>query len=448
MNPDKTAARKATALSWIIILILALLPFHAFLTVWLSSLVGHYTLLRLWKEILLIPVFAGVVYLLSTNRYLRKKLFDSWLTRIILIYALLLLTTGFIAFFYHDVTTKALAYGELADLRFLFFFLAVMVICAFSPLLRQKWRATLLLPATLVVIFGLLQYWVLPNDFLRHFGYGHHTITIYETINNNLNSIRIGSTLRGANPLGAYMVLVISAAVSLLMATSRKRPSQFLWLLGAFLVLVFSYSRSAWIGAALSVAIILWVSLESARLRRWLLVAGGTLVVFACAAGFMLRNNTTFQYDTLHTDSRASTTMTSNQGHAIAFRRGIHDIVHQPLGGGTGTAGPASVYNNQPGRVAENYFLQVGQEAGVVGMGLFLAINIMVGLKLWRQRREPLALALFASLIGLSFVNMLSHAWTDDTLAYIWWGLAGISLSPVILNHKGNNSAKKIKATA
>jgi len=36
---------------------------------------------------------------------------------------------------------------------------------------------------------------------------------------------------------------------------------------------------------------------------------------------------------------------------------------------------------------------------------------------------------LFAALIGL-FVNLLSHAWADDTLAYLFTrGLAGIALS-------------------
>jgi hypothetical protein len=26
---------------------------------------------------------------------------------------------------------------------------------------------------------------------------------------------------------------------------------------------------------------------------------------------------------------------------------------------------------------------------------------------------------------------MLSHAWADDTLAYVWWGLAGIAMVTV-----------------
>jgi hypothetical protein len=104
-------------------------------------------------------------------------------------------------------------------------------------------------------------------------------------------------------------------------------------------------------------------------------------------------------------------------------------LAHHPLGDGPGTAGPASVYNHgHPARIAENYFIQVGQETGWLGLTLFTLINVGVGYLLWLRRDDPLALSLFASLIGLTLINMLSHAWADDTLAYIWWGLAGIAM--------------------
>jgi uncharacterized membrane protein YuzA (DUF378 family) len=47
---------------------------------------------------------------------------------------------------------------------------------------------------------------------------------------------------------------------------------------------------------------------------------------------------------------------------------------------------------------------------------------------------DDLAAALLAGLIGLTFVNMLSHAWADDTLSYLFWGLTGIALYPAILD--------------
>jgi len=89
--------------------------------------------------------------------------------------------------------------------------------------------------------------------------------------------------------------------------------------------------------------------------------------------------------------------------------------------GGVGTAGPASVYNPKRIRIAEDYYIQIGQETGIVGLGLFLAINICVGYRLWERRSDALALGLFASFLGLVIVNLFSHAWADPTLAYLWW---------------------------
>jgi len=430
MDPNKTAKQISVIASWIILIILALLPFHAFLTVWFSSLFGHYTMLRLWKEILLVPVFVGSIYIVAFNAKLRQKLFSDWLNRLILIYVLLLAVVGAMAFSYHDVSAKALAYGELVDLRFLIFFLMVLIIVSYSPILIERWKTAVILPATVVIIFALLQFLALPYDFLSHFGYGVNTIFPYETINHNLNHLRVASTLRGANPLGAYLVLVMSTALALLLKSKPKRLSEIIWLGAALLAMFFSFSRSAWIGLIVSAAIIFWLSLKSEKLRRQLLVAAGVIVLIAGVVGLALHNNTTFQDDILHTDNHSTALVSSNQGHTAAFKDGVHDIVHQPQGGGVGSAGPQSVYNNHPGRIAENYFLQIGQEAGILGIGLFIAINVLAGLKLWRIRQQPLALALFASLIGLTIVNMLSHAWSDDTLAYIWWGLAGVAIAP------------------
>jgi len=102
------------------------------------------------------------------------------------------------------------------------------------------------------------------------------------------------------------------------------------------------------------------------------------------------------------------------------------------LGDGPGTAGPASYYNQgHPVRIAENYFVQVGQETGWLGLALFLLINVGVAALLYVKRDDPLALSLFASLIGLTLINLFSHAWADDTLAYVWWGLAGVALAPL-----------------
>jgi hypothetical protein len=419
----------AVKLSWLVTAILLLLPFHAFLSVWLSSWLGHYTLLRLWKEFLLVPIVLGSIFILLKDRLLLKKFGSLWLVRLIAAYSLLLVICALWAWHNHSVTPKAMWYGLLVDLRFLVFFLAVWAIAAKSNWLDKRWPQILFGPAILVAAIAILQYLVLPYDFLKHFGYGDSTIYPYETINHNLHHLRVMSTLRGANPLGAYLLIPI-CVWALALTEKRGRRGKVVVGAGLLLALLFSFSRGAWIGAAAGLAIIAGLAIKSSVARRRAGQAVVALVILASLAGLLLRNNLTFQNAILHTDRASKAAQSSNQGHTAAFKLSAKDIIRQPLGRGVGTAGPQSVYNDQPARIAENYYLQIGQEAGVLGMVLFIAICVAAGRMLLAGRTDPLALALFAALIGLSLVNLLSHAWSDDTLAYIFWGVAAIALAP------------------
>jgi hypothetical protein len=434
----------AKILSGIVGVILVLLPFHAFLTVWLSSLVGHYTLLRLWKEFLLVPVALGALYILAIDKTLRQKIWSLWLSKLILAYSLLLVVCGAIALALNEVTAKAMWYGLLVDLRFLVWFLAVIVLAAKSGWLRQSWQKLLFVPAILVAAFAILQYLILPYDFLRHFGYSQSTIFPYETINHNLQHIRVASTLRGANPLGAYLILPICALAVWLVKEKRQRRDKLMIGFGLLLALIFSFSRSAWLGTVLGVLIVVWLSLKSLRLKRKLGWAVCAVLLIAAILSFALRNNLGFENAIFHTDRNSKIAISSNEGHSAAAKAAVKDIAHHPLGSGVGTAGPQSVYNQNRARIAENYFLQIGQEAGVLGMLLFIAICAALAKLLYDKRSDPMALALFASLIGLSLVNLLSHAWSDDTLAYVFWGLAAIALAPAIITdkHKRKNGQK------
>jgi len=142
----------ASRLSWVVALILVLLPFHAFLTVWLASATGHYILLRICKECLLLVLAAGVGYLLIKDRSLRQKFLGSRLIQLIILYLLLTIAGGAIAYGLHKVTAKALGYGLIVNLRFLTFFLVNWAITAKSPKLKQWWPKLLLFPAALVIL--------------------------------------------------------------------------------------------------------------------------------------------------------------------------------------------------------------------------------------------------------------------------------------------------------
>ena len=426
MHASKLDTRLIQLLTAVVALILVLIPFHALLTVWLSQAVGHYTLLRLWKEALLVPLGLGAIYLLIRNKTIRKQILTSKLTWLIAAFIVVQIIWGIVAYATNHVSIKALGYGLVSDTRYLFFFLIVWIIALKSSILKANWSKLVFLPAVVVIVFGLLQYFVLPYNFLTHLGYSSATIFPYEDINSNTHFIRIMSSLRGADPLGDYLLVVLSLAA---ITWYKKRSWRLtLFITGGLLALIFSFSRAAWIGLVLSLAVLIWLSLKTNRAKRLALITTAIIVVIAGITAVALKNDTTFQNIFLHTQTHSTVSTNSNQGHASALSAGLHDLLHHPLGDGPGTAGPASVYNHKASsRIAENYFIQIGQETGWLGLALFIAINLVIGRKLWQHRDHGLALGLLAALIGISFVNLLSHGWADDTLAYLWWGLAGIA---------------------
>ena len=99
--------------SFLILLIITLIPFHGFLTVWLSSLVGHYTLLRLWKEFLLVVILLIACFFLFFDKSIRKLLLKDRLVLLIILFLAIQIIWGIISYINKDVSKKALFYGLL-----------------------------------------------------------------------------------------------------------------------------------------------------------------------------------------------------------------------------------------------------------------------------------------------------------------------------------------------
>lgn len=426
----KAAALKYTVLTLaatLAIIIIALVPFHAFLTVSFSSVLGYYTELRLWKEVLLLGIGLAVVYLLLTDHKIRSHTLSRRLIWLIIVYGLIHLIVGVISYQNDDVTLKSLFYGFLVNLRFLFFFMVVWALALRTSRLKANWQKMVVWPAVVVVVFGILQLTVLPTNFLTNFGYGPATIEAVETVNSNDDFVRVFSTLRGPNPLGAYLIIPITVVLAMLLKANRKWRLGIL-LAGLLIVLAASFSRSGAVGAFVSMVLVVVLAYREKLSRRVLLAAGGGLITVLTLAAIIVPSSTYLQNVLFHTDEQSTMTASSNSQRLEAWSMGIEDIAEEPFGEGPGSAGPASTYNNNQVEIAESYYLQIGQEVGVLGLAVFLLITAGVGYLLWLRRADPLALVLFASLVGISLVNLLSHAWTDDTLAYIWWGLAGIAM--------------------
>jgi hypothetical protein len=408
--------------------ILALIPFHAFLTVWLSSGLGHYTALRLWKECLLLLAGVAAIYVIWKTPRLKSALASGWLWRLIGAYTVVVLVWGAVAYRQGGVAAKADLYGILLDLRPFAMVLIAWVAASTVPWLYHQWQRLVLWPAAGVVAIGLLQYFVLPYDVMKHFGYNGSTIWPYETIDHKTSYIRIRSTLRGANLLGAYMIIVLSSSAGWL--TRRRRLLAIIAIIASLVVLFASGSRGAWLGMLAAAAVLGWLYLPSRKVRKLFLLSGAVGLLLVSSLVVTLRNNDLVQNLVFHTDEHSTSKVSSNSAHVSYSIDAIKQIATEPLGRGPGTAGPAGVYNTgHTARIAENYFLQIGQELGWLGLGIFLAIYGLLARGLWQRRHLNLSRLLLASFVGLTVMALLMHLWTDDTAAYLWFGLAGIALA-------------------
>jgi len=400
---------------------------HAPISVGLSTLWPDYSLLiKSWKEVLL-----GVALLLAIVILTMKKEWGVAHSKLMyMIAAFAALNLLLIPVFYTGFESTVA--GLFINLRFFLFFVLVYVALTLYPQLYRLFLAVFIGGALVVMVVALLQVTVLPHDILKYLGYSQSTIMPYLTVDQNDSYIRINSTLRGPNPLGAYAVVVLSVVlVHLLRATHAfKRTEKVeLWILGvgAAVALWASYSRSAALAALVAVGVVL-AAVYGRRLTKalWVglaltaLVLGGSLVVF--------RDTQFVSQVILHEDPKEGNNVNSNEGHAGSLTDGARRVLKQPLGSGIGSTGSASLLSDQP-LIIENQYLFVAHETGWVGLGLFLAISYLVLSELWRRRRQWLALAVFASGIGLAIAGLFLPVWGDETVALVWWGLAAIALT-------------------
>lgn len=401
---------------------------HAPISVGLGVLFPDYDLLiKSWKEVLMlasVPLAIAII----TRRNLWQELWRDWIFRLIIAYVILHFLT--MAVLYQGAA--ATAAGLAIDLRYILFFGLVYILVRTLPVYRRLLLKISLIGAVIVVGFATLQLF-LPPDILKHLGYSKETIVPYLTVDENPDYVRVNSTLRGPNPLGAYAAVVLT----LLIAALVRKRLQFadkkiaigigLLTLCSLIALWVSYSRSALLAVVASVAVVLAMTIARRLSRKvWVITAA---VTFAIIGGLIANQNSSFVSNVLlHENPNEGNSFNSNDGHLESLIHGTELLIAQPLGAGVGSTGSASLYTDTP-RIIENQYLFVAHETGWLGLLVFVAIFIAVLLRLWRERHDWISLGVFASGIGLALIGALQPVWVDDTVSIIWWGLAGLAIA-------------------
>lgn len=408
----------------LVVAIFGLIVLHAPISVAFGSLLPDFDLLiKSWKEILMLLALPMGLSIITKHGLwpviLRDPAFYV-LVGYVFVHLMLAMVTV-------DSTTSVLG-GLAVDLRYVLFFSLVYMLALAMPGYRALFIRVGIIGALVVVLFGTLQL-VLPADILAVIGYGPNTIAPYLTVDKNPDYIRINSTLRGPNPLGAYVTVVL-AILTAAWARSRVKSHWVLaWIIGicGFITLWITYSRSAVLATTIALGIIGLVAYGRRIGRKgWLTV--GVVTIAISGAFVALRESALVSNVILHENPDGGSVISSNEQHVESLQDGVLRMTQQPFGAGIGSTGSASLYSDSP-VIIENQYLFIAHEAGWLGLGLFITLFIMILVRLWRGRGDWLSLGVFASGVGLGLIGLIQPVWVDDTVSIVWWGLAALVLA-------------------
>ena len=408
---------------WGTLIVVIGLPFHvlaySLLHQHLPSLSGIF---RNWKEALtLVLDLAAAGAILITRSRIWQRL-DLWL-----IAAFTLLHVIFMAL---TPDAGAAVLATKVNIVFLLLYAAATFGPKLTPRRQKLLIWALLLPAAITGAIGLLQLYVLPHDFLTHWGFGYGTDQIrpFELIQNS-SILRVQSIMFGPNQYGSYLALPLILALWLA-ATKRPARTRVAAAALAAVLLINLYgtqSRGSWIGALAGILALVWLLVHGRG--RWALLglAGAAALVLAISLPHLSNSHWAYQLRHNTPGDSVSASDSTDSLHYQRLKEGIAKVARHPLGEGLTASGRASDLTGQS-FYTENFYLQIADQVGLEGLALFLAVILVAG---WRLagNGSGLALPLLASLIGLSVMNLFSHTWSDGATALLWWGSAGLVLA-------------------
>jgi hypothetical protein len=408
--------------------LLAYMPLHIFMSTWLGSSFGLLDFAKIFKDVVLMLGFLVILRLTPWN--VLREMAASKLIGLILAFGFL----NLILAVFMSTDQKAEILGLVYNTRFLVFFL-------YGALLTKHYKARwlinkaikiVLMVAVPVMIFGLAQYFIISDNALTNVGYNlTNGVQPAFFIDNNMDLERVMSTLRDPNSYGAYILIIGSIAFSyLLISRSKKHRNIMIGILGLAIVnLLLTFSRSAWIASFITCAAILhfagWSKHGFLVLTKHKFTA--LIILAALTVGFLPAISSNFVQNALfHTSDTSASKVSSNEARVKHYQSAVKTVAIQPAGYGPGTAGPQSLHNDVQGaKITENYYLQIAIELGLPGLFIFIGILYLTGLKLLSEGSVESA-ALFAALLGIILTNFFLHTWSNEAVAYTWWGLAGL----------------------
>jgi hypothetical protein len=298
--------------------------------------------------------------------------------------------------------------------------------------------------AVAIAVIGLIDVYLVPLQWWRDSGvpgwYREQLALDYEGLSglpenwvyntgDEQNPIRrLVSTF--LSPLASAYLLVV---VLLLLATRPRRP----WVLAAAAVayvgLLFTHTRAAYLALAGGLVVLALVT------RRWWPVAAAVASIAVGLAFVSVYDHvgpstsyTPQELEQLRRNAAESPGASSDPlsgdesstaSHLRNLRDGLEAVIRHPHGYGLGNAGTVARRTGITPKAGESTYTELGVETGVAGMLLFVAWSAAVLAALWQ--RSAWLTAAFAAVLALALqTDVLGVHW----LAYCVWAAAGIGL--------------------
>jgi len=359
---------------------------------------------------------------------------------------------------------------------FLFFFLTVVL---YRLALDRAWVVRLLQLAMGVAVFLVL------TSVFGLILFGSYGPSAWVEALSLTNKGRLLGLLKNPNGYGAYLMMMLLVVIAWYLQASFGRrqkqafvpvfaaggqglasPAVFGLCLFAFLfALMYTFSRSSWLGMAFGTVTLAVLSLRQWR-KAWLPVLVVALMIvpffFPVAKYMPTFENAPFARDGGGVDQSlaelrqerleetfSDDTLLLSQGSGRLFRLQIGaQIIREHFWFGTGLAtfggsgamnSPYNIheeYGLQPDFPADNQYLRVWVETGTLGFAAYMGMLLTVVASLFRIRRRSrdgltrwLATVLLAWALGMGVLNVLANMMEVQQLSFLLWTWYGLLLA-------------------
>lgn len=321
-------------------------------------------------------------------------------------------------------------------------FLALLVWMSISTVFSQDLTAS---PFELLRYFALFALFITVFTLSKLYAhFSHYLITGLALVGSLLTtkdliqyvawgSLGTGGSLTGTfywhNPLATYLILIIPITLGVFLSAKNHI---YRFLTGSLVIIdlfamILTYSRAGWLGAALSLAVFLWLSHSQIiphlkPLIKVLLIVSFLGLFLANPRAIYERAQTVVSESSIQTRSTSGTSRTTSW--TIAWRM-FKD--HPLVGIGPRAYGTVFFkYQYIPwfySHYAHNFLLQEAAELGLPGLIIFIALFASLAIPVIKSlpKFTLLQKSVFCALIGSFFHSQLDFGWSFVSIFSLVW---------------------------